>query len=224
MTSKPIPVLTYKVDPDQRGNGRYQMVACFTDLAVHVPFVFEAHSENDCLRGVGEPTPCDGSCKHHRGSKMDDFSVGRHHTNYAVDEIVAKALAYKKPTSSKDKEAVIEALKVAGLEVKTDAAGKTQGILVLSDNWSRWTFYYSNSDDSWGAGSEDHSIPDEVADEIEKSWQGTRRGRHEDEKRFRIGKPLFVIDASNADYLGTFVKLIRLIWAYKTRQARTDRK
>lgn len=91
-----MPVFTWKVDQDQCGNGLYQMVACFTGLAVHVPFIFEAHSENEYLRTVGKPIPCDGSCKHHQGM-LEDFAEERHHSSYEVGKIVAKALAYKKP-------------------------------------------------------------------------------------------------------------------------------
>lgn len=84
----------YKVDPTQVGNGIYPMVACFPALGVHVPYTFEAHSENEYLESVGEPTPCDGSCANRHG-EMEDFSQERHDSSHGVEKIVAAALSFK---------------------------------------------------------------------------------------------------------------------------------
>ena len=68
---KKIPVFVYKKNSDQEGNGHYSMVACFVALGVHVPFAFYAHSENEYLKSVGKPIPCDGSCEYYEGSIKD---------------------------------------------------------------------------------------------------------------------------------------------------------
>ncbi len=95
MGSKRIPVFIFKKNPQQIGNGIYSMVACFPILEVHVPFTFEAHSENEYLQTVGKPTKCNGTCKHYHG-RIDDFSEERHETDYSVESIVEKARAFAK--------------------------------------------------------------------------------------------------------------------------------
>ena len=78
----------------QAGDGIYKMVACFPTKGAHVPFSFEAHSENDYLRIVEKAIACDGSCKGIAGS-MEDFELKRHHTSYEAGPIVEAADAFK---------------------------------------------------------------------------------------------------------------------------------
>jgi hypothetical protein len=84
-----IPVNVYKVNPKQFGDGIYSMIACFINLRVHVPFTFFAHSENEYVESVGDPVPCDGTCRH-RGH-MEDFAIARHRTDYSVERIITAA-------------------------------------------------------------------------------------------------------------------------------------
>lgn len=93
---KKIPVFVFKTDPEQVGNGIYSMVACFTNLGVHVPYTFLAHSENEYLQSVGEPILCDSSCEHRRGH-MEDFSKERHHSSYEVQKIIDGAKSFHLP-------------------------------------------------------------------------------------------------------------------------------
>lgn len=76
----------FKVNQRQCGNGTYQMIACFPSLGVHVPYTFEAHSENECLQSVGKPIPCDDSCTHGLG----------HMENFVHEKIAAAAMSFRK--------------------------------------------------------------------------------------------------------------------------------
>lgn len=88
-----IPVFVFKTNPGQVGNGIYSMIACFTNLGVHVPFTFEAHSENEYMKHVGIPFQCNGYCEGRNGH-MEDFAKPRHDSTYEVKEIVDKALVF----------------------------------------------------------------------------------------------------------------------------------
>lgn len=91
---KKIPVFVYKKNSDQEGNGHYSMVACFVALGVHVPFAFYAHSENEYLKSVGKPIPCDGSCEYYEGS-IKDFGEKRDDADgYSVKEIIESANSF----------------------------------------------------------------------------------------------------------------------------------
>ena len=88
-----IPVFEYKKNPQQVGNGAYHMTACFCAIGVHVDYIFYAHSGNEYLEEISEPTVCDGSCEGHPG-QMRDFSEEPHHTRCNVSEIVKIAMAF----------------------------------------------------------------------------------------------------------------------------------
>ena len=77
-----IPAFVFKEDPGQFGDGTYSMVACFPALGVHVPFTIYAHSENEYLRAIGEPTECDGSCESQHHGHLEDFSKEGHVYDY----------------------------------------------------------------------------------------------------------------------------------------------
>lgn len=96
-----MPVFVFKTS-DQVGNGLYSMTACFVALGVHVPFVFEAHSENRYLKEVQEPIPCDGSCKHYSGH-IEDFSEKRGDSDHGVSAIIKKAHGFKASVLSAQK-------------------------------------------------------------------------------------------------------------------------
>ena len=91
-----IDVFVWKTDPGQVGNGIYSMVACFMAMGVHVPFTFEAHSENEYLQNVGNPVACDGSCKNRDGN-LEDFGASRHDSSYDVTRIVERAFKASVP-------------------------------------------------------------------------------------------------------------------------------
>lgn len=86
--AKVIPVKVVKKDLGQCGDGYYHMLACFKELEVHVPYVFKAHSENDYLHKVGQPTPCDKSCYY---GELEDWTESRSLTNYGVEQIIEVA-------------------------------------------------------------------------------------------------------------------------------------
>lgn len=98
---KKIPVFVFKTNPGQVGNGTYSVIACFPTLGVHVPFTFEAHSENEYLKFVGIPFQCDNSCEGSNGH-MEDFAKERHHSSYEVKEIAGKALVFNHITKTND--------------------------------------------------------------------------------------------------------------------------
>lgn len=83
-------VFVMKQDFRQVGDGIYPMVACFLDLGVHVPYWFEAHSENEYIHEVGEPIKCDGSCIGPLG-RIKDWSKEGHDSSHARKPIVDKA-------------------------------------------------------------------------------------------------------------------------------------
>ena len=89
-----IPACVYGIN-DQIGDGVYHMIACFPNWGVHVPFTFIAHSENEYLKNVGEPTPCDGSCSIY-SKNLKDFSRQTDNTGYERAAIVEKAEAFYK--------------------------------------------------------------------------------------------------------------------------------
>jgi hypothetical protein len=89
-----MPVITYQAGEKHVGNGIYSMIACFRRMGVHVPYTFEAHSENEYLETVGEPFPCDGSCKLHRDNR-EDFAKQRHDSSHSVQRIIDAAMSFK---------------------------------------------------------------------------------------------------------------------------------